>query len=719
MSLFLEACEACKQGNLKELTNLVDHYSLDIHEKDELLLLIAAQNQSLDIVHYLIDKGVNINLRDGLWFNYIFKEMSLEEVNHYLSLNFGWAGVHEKNLFDSLVDYHTNALDLPSEKFCLLVDKQYPLSLDAWTRLSYYQFEYVKKSKLDYYINQIIHFCELKPSLVELIKIKREIPKNQADTLGLMFNQYHYFPFTIDDDSKEKLMTGAFKELAAFDLPNMPLQTFEQLVHDYPNYIDYLNKEGSVNDLLKFPLDKLKLLLNEQVIIQKYDQDFLPIFNDSQKIQYFIEHTQSPIEFLIDAFYHCGDISEVIIHSVSHDNEKLNRLAINAHLIKSPYIDTIRKKLRTSQLDVNLIEAVKNNNIEDVKLFIEQGANVNAEGSASLLLALDGEQEELIDIILTKCDINSFNFKIILNDSYQKGIEYYLEHGIELDEKMEHYKLIFSMPNAELGYFILNHPNYKEHFIDYLQTHQINKYNKRSRYGNTDTLKSFYVNNVVVTEETAYEMRTFIDDIFHLGIVSNDTIISKLEAINSLYPLLEGVGSYKHVILVHNHNYELFEYLLKKDSLDFDMFNCSTHYLINEETCTYLLETTKNHTKNNSFFLYQTLVNNHLSLFNSFCQDITEFDYFKTLNNILKNNNSKRTLINNTTLLYLIEQIIQYQPYKLNELEENALKQDNEKWKNVKAHLDIIKEQENISNQLEQSDNLITHNNVSKKKKKI
>ena len=105
-TLFFEACELCKNSDINGLDALIEHYDINIHEKEDLLLYIAAEQYDVDMVLFLLKKGANPQSRAGAWFYYTYTLLEQETFEYYF---FNYI----KNIEQNKENAQYNLFDIP------------------------------------------------------------------------------------------------------------------------------------------------------------------------------------------------------------------------------------------------------------------------------------------------------------------------------------------------------------------------------------------------------------------------------------------------------------------------------------------------------------------------------------------------------------------------------------------------------------------------------
>lgn len=250
-----------------------------------------------------------------------------------------------------------------------------------------------------------------------------------------------------------------------------------------------------------------KLLLSFGADINYCDEKHAPAiytlisYKIKQGIRWFLEHGTDPLKpdksgrLAADVLKKCG-LDEFLTLAEKAAAEYNNTVLPSANT-KTPN-SLFNPELWISRGITNIIEAVKNQNIEMIRYFIEQGTNVNQEiddCSSSLLpfyTAIDSDNPEILSVFLEAgLNINQFFTKIKHNTS---SFETYLHYAVE-------------KAKTNAIYFLLSHGanpnNIPENYnSDYYLEEIISTYSFNERYDEiVPIIKEFFKYNITVDLE--------------------------------------------------------------------------------------------------------------------------------------------------------------------------------------------------------------------------
>lgn len=717
MSLFLEACEICKNESKETLAEFMNNYPIDIHEKDNLLLLIAAQNGKIDTVNYLIEKGANIHAQNGKWFYFIFTELDLEKCAHYLDLNVCWDDPLNQNLFDFV---NISVYKKIESHFKLLIDKLYPMPLSTFRFLNFEQYEYLKNSgNLEIYQKQLFNFAKQTPesdSLYDLSKNKLQI-NDASDMMQVLVYKYEKYPYVLDDESEKKLKNKEFKMLD--ELPKT-LSLLKKIKNNYPDYVNYAIKNTSLMNLHNVDMDYLKELFENpslKPIIEAYykDENF-----DLDKVRYLAKHAILPTQFFIDVLVYnqdnhlFNDLLELIHENKAFDvdyQEKLKRFAINAHLFEFTDLNQLHEKNNITDSDIDFIQACKEGNFDNAKLAIENGANVNCDGNIGFYKSLEKDNTELIQLMISHTQVSNYTLKMALVTENKFAIMYLLNIGIQINQ--DNLEIISSLSNQTLSQEILNHPDYKEHFIHLMEENYF--YSRDYEKYMSLATRQFYLEHIDCNQATTHLLQNLIKTSFFLDDISNEIIINKMNVCEKFKAIKPYYFHHHLNQILQNKNYELFDYLVSQDKVIFDSDLAANAVVVKLDynNAAYLVDKFKNNEQQLPLVLDLVLKNSHIDLFDSHAK-LEEHDYIALLKH---SNRQKSSSLNDMAINYILDKIIQYQPTRLSEIEDFALEQASDLSKKLIFQLNTMKEKELLTEKLNANLNDETTQVVKKKKK--
>lgn len=711
MSLFLEACEICQHNTQEKLDEFLTTYQIDIHEKDDLLLLMAAQNNKIDIVHYLLKKGANPHARNGEWFQKVFFNLDIKTCSDYLDLGVGWSDPLNNNLFRFTMGKESFS------HFKLLIDKLYPMPLSAFRFLEFSQYEYLKNSgHFEIYKKQLFNFAKQNSEsdcLLDLSKQKLEINEID-DIMKVLVYEYENYPYVFDLKTKELLKEKKYENLK--HLPKT-IDLFKKIKNEYPDFINYYLNNTFFSECHELELDYLKLLFDNssltlKPIIENYcEQDEF----DLDKVKYLAKYAVLPTQCLVDIVfaYKDNNLFNELLDLISENKtidldyqEKISRLAINAHLLNFENLSKLHEKNNTTSLDIELINACKEENIEKVKLALEKGANVNCDGHICLYESLEKNNNELIKLIINGTYINSFTLQLSLITENKLAIMYFLEKGIAIS--LENFELMTSMQNNEIVQDILTFPNYKKQFINIIEENWFFKLDYKNA-----SMRKFYIESIACNIATQHTLKELIKISFYIGDISNEVLINKINDCDKFKKVKPYYFHHHLNKILTNKNYELFDYLVDKKIVTFHSESTAVVVTLDYNNALYLINKFKENEKEFPLLLELVLKNNHVDLFETYAKQ-EDYDYIELLKH---SSQQKDTVLTDVAVSYILDKIFHYQMNRLPEIEEFALKQASDMSKKLIEHLNIIKEKNALNQTFNLQDD--SENKSKMKKRKI
>lgn len=718
MSLFFEACELVKKGDIEKLSQLINEHDINIEEKDNLLLLIAAQNCQLDMIGFLLKNGADATSRYGEWFKYVYIYTSWENFEYcFVEYIYPTQLKHqhfEHNLFDvgNTYFYQISQYNIDFFKFfTFLVDQNYPMSYDCafdlTVNIKHEHVDYLKKvGKFEAYIRRAFH-----------LNFNQENRfKTEDDFYSYIQSKYETFPYYLSPEVKEMLEKKDFdalrKEhsLALFQFSKVPLDLLQMYATDYPDFIDYILTNCDFNFIfMGFDIEQLKIMLRGQ------DLRSLPHYftynaqNLSEDILNFIvSHAKLNDDILFDLFYTgTHELQESIISQYDETLEKksLEYLAYLAHMYQLP---SIRKKLNSSLLDIQFIDATINNDLEQVKICIENGANINCESHSALAISINQKNKELTQYIGLNSEINSRSFYLILKTEQIEFIDFYLEHNFLMTHNIRD---IFELKNEVIAQHIFK---IKENEIKNIL------FNGFSFHQNFDLNLSSCLFLSEFFEQLKEEKLNFCASLLHKMLLHSSHTNSPTinESMKSLYDSFSNVpNAQKYVCFsymdnfIQSDNLELLRYCVDKGYINLntkDYLGNIHAYQMSEQMAQYFLS----HIDSNNTH-YETILDNvfsggYINLFNSFTDSHYDFCAFFIKNfKVLE----YKPLIYSHFFDYLFEKITYHQKDKLSFLEEKACEMNTEAWKAVQEKIQSYYEKERL-------DSLISPTNMNIESKK-
>jgi hypothetical protein len=734
MSIFFEACELCKNENIDELASLMDNHSIDIHEKDDLLLFIASENFDLNMIEFLINKGANLKSRQGAWFHNVFVLLSWEKFEYYF---FNYIKDIEQNdessrynLFtvpDSIQYYLTQTkIDFfPYLKF--FIDNDYPMPFDyafnLHANLNYSLIEYLNHvGKLEHVIKNAYHLGQ------NNFKTRYS---NEDVFFEYINNSYQQFPYYINEQNKAYLENKQFDKFDV-DFWNlkclfaMPIEAFTHFYNTYPDFIEYIIYNNGYALLQCFKLEQLKLILHHQDLTHFNEKNkanrYSAKYFDVEKLIYIINHVKLDKSLLITLFETGSlEIQTSIINQYDAiiEREQLEYLGYISYRANLPSLNLIEKKLNFSCDEKAFLDAIINNDLTLVNEFIEKQFNVNFLANSGLYLAIFNQHIELSCLLALKSEKNAHTFSIILDLANEEIIQIYLKESFSLKESLAK---IFVLKNETIVHMIFESKkdviieDIFEHIkpIEYIEGLNLNTCLFLIPY-----FQTISQTNIAFTRAIFEKL---IENSFEKN---NSELISLAHIYYNIKPKYHLSSHNLNPFIVSNNIFLLnycFEqgWILLNDATSLNSMSLGfsrEDTILSEDMAQYLLSKIP---KNHSYYQYvliDTFKSGYLNLFFSSINP-TEYDFVNFF--ISQFDHFHFTHLNDETHLYLfsaiLDKIMIYQKEKLFLIEEKAYEINSPSWKKIQNQIQAYYEK----NQLLSSLSLVSENtsNIEKKEGK-
>lgn len=708
MSLFFEACELCKIGDIEKLETLFSEFEINIHEKEDLLLLIAAENHDVDMVEFLLKKGANPYSRDAMWFKEIYplleKEKFITYFNEYIKPITQTLDNVKSNLFN--LTYSIKHLMLQQnidflEFFIFFVDNDYffPLSyVDSYSSsLSYLQLEYLKKmGKFQAFIRKSYHLGDNKQY------------ENEDIFYDKMSQKYNDFPYAISGLIKKLLDnheydSDFFNSYFLLQLRQNPPSFIKSLHELYPDFFNHILKKLGPETFKTLSLEQLKIILHAQDLKGTLSPYSGIIYNAKYRLEvlsYVVTHIKIDDHLLFNYFKTANlTLQKAIIsqYDLIENRAQLEHLMyLNyRHQCYPETIDLLSEKLNASTLDIDLIKAVSANQLELSQKLINQGANVNFGHNSVLFLAINTKNDDLIDLIYPLSHINAHTFSLVLLLENKKTIDFYLKHDFSL---LDNLSQIFNMENTNITQYIIERK--KEHLKQILEQYiSPIKYVCGLNFSATLFLSQYFKS--FIHTNPFFGSYVLSQLIYYSKNVDNNFIISLIDSLDKknkkLYSCFQQLGNF-----IHSDNTELLEYCVKHDWVELhnptelNSMSIVHDKQLSEQMAQCLLSHIPKKHSYYQFVLNDLIKWHYLDLFNQSI-DPTTYDFFTLF---VKNFH----LLENNDILYqssfdlLFQKIIQFQVDKLPLLEEKACEGNNAHWKNIQIKIHAYYEQVKLNN---------------------
>lgn len=753
MSLFMELCELCKEGKVEEFKQIVTEFECDIHEQDDLLLLIASetidsqsyfagnygptqQANKIEIVKFLLEHQANPTSRQGQWFKNIFYFLDFEDFKYYFD-NFieSIELTHENkesNLFNlSLKDVNL-IINLPNQLdsyFCYLVDKNYPPHINFYPSLELS----LGFSAIEHFINSP-NFESIIRRSYQLAPLELIQNKTEESFFNDMWSKYHTFPYVLDDEIKQILSEKKYthQKLSGFlwGIRKLSFSFFENFYNQYPDYFDYLLKEDYFSIICHCSMEHIKLIARGQDLrSQKTENNqFVGYRKPIDKDFYMVSHCRLSNKQLTDFFIH-GDIhiqEDIItcLHAVD-DKLFLEKLAKLCHYLnihdKEELLLLIRKKMNSSELDKKFLESIEQINYDLFLNFIQNPkTNLNCECGSALAIIVkklkeSSEEvekailEKMLELIVAKSHINSDNFSLLLDLKNEKYIEQYLNHSFDLSENIQQ---IFTLEDEKIvRHIIYQKRNELKNII--LRDAQ---YFRHAPFLNPEALLFFSTFIEDIQEQNSYFSKEIVEHMFNLDLNLDifKMVIAKVFNKGELNDMTNIISSGKT---------ELLQYLIETKILILDnqaqlnSMRFSFDKIQSPEMLTLLLESILPNSSQQALLMIQAFSHSWEFVLNEYFKN-KEFNFYE----FVENHHDDYLLcccseeIQTKYYHYFFEKIVHYQPEKLKLLSERAFIQSTPMWQEIQLKIKAYEEQSILNQTILSAEKL---GKTEKKKGKI
>lgn len=555
--------------SLEEFQKITSEHHIDIHQKDDLLLYHASLKRNISIVLYLLENGANPLSHDGKWLSHIFNSLSEEHKNYYFYLILNNISPQKFNLFHlaDTFDY-----------FKILVDNDYPMPFLCMRKLSFEQYQYLKQiNKLDYYCENAYQnkglFYDFFGFFEDEIETYYLIRGGQVNEFYEYFKLFEVWPYCLDDKTQIILEK---KEYYKLDIKHIIHNSsmVDDLVKDYPDYFDYWINHANPGCWLREKFDTLKKILHAQNATAFHDDNARLFPSNKEKMAFILSHVKLSIELILRIVnFFKFDLSDALsIFDEKEDKHILNQFlyllqtTLLSHAGAQEAIEIIHTKMNQKQINIDLIKASQEGNVELVKSLVRGGADIHCEQDICLYYAYEANHVELIEYLYPLSFLNQENFELALKSENFSIISFYLNS----DTCFDLYSL-FNCQNDHLCRLIINQ------FSEKMTTLLVNS-PETIYFKHNLIFQSFFINYLeqcIHFEHISYLVESIIINTHDEALIVQclKLYLSKFNALDEKYLYIKKHYQFMDVIghhLFNNNLIHAFDTCIKQNILSFE-----------------------------------------------------------------------------------------------------------------------------------------------------